>query len=207
MGTEERKLREKEEMRSLILKTAMQLFLDEGIENVSLRKIADKIEYSPASIYSYFKDKSEIVMALHNEGFSKLYTLQLSLNDISNPFDKLREMGKLYIQFALENPDYYDLMFIAKGIGDEICKKKEWNFGERSYNYLRENVKECIEQGFFINADIDSVTFVFWSIVHGMASLIIRGRCAMIPDEAIKNMITEGLGFIYKSVSTKSNLN
>ncbi len=203
MGTEERKNREREEMRQLILKTAMKLFLDDGIENVSLRRIAEKIEYSPASIYSYFKDKSEIIMALHNEGFEKLYALQLSLDGIDDPLEKLMQMGRIYINFALENPDYYDLMFIAKGIGDKICEKNEWKAGERSYNYFRENVKQCIEQEYLFKSDVDAVTFVFWSIVHGMASLIIRGRCVMMPDEFIKQAIEGGLNFIHTSVNIK----
>ncbi len=203
MGTEERKTRERENMQKRILKTAMKLFLADGIENVSLRRIAEKIEYSPAAIYSYFKDKSEIVQALHNEGFEKLYSMQLTLGKITNPHEKLMKMGRIYMQFALENPDYYDLMFIAKGIGIKINKDKQWDAGERSYNYLRDNVKDCIEQGYFIKSDIDAVTFVFWSLVHGMASLIIRGRCSMIPDEAIKAMVNEGLRFIYESTNNK----
>lgn len=203
MGTEERKNREREEMQKLILKTAMKLFLDDGIENVSLRRIAEKIEYSPAAIYSYYKDKSEIVMALHNEGFEKLYALQLSLEGISDPLEKLMQMGRIYIKFALENPDYYDLMFIAKGIRDKICEKNKWEAGERSYNYFRENIKQCIEQEYFIKSDVDAVTFVFWSIVHGMASLIIRGRCVMMPDEFIKQAIEGGLNFIHSSVNLK----
>lgn len=207
MGIEARKQREKIEMREIILKSAMQLFLEEGIENVSLRKIAEKIEYSPAAIYSYFKDKGEIVHALHNEGFEKLYLMQRSLDDMKDPLKKLAEMGRIYMKFALENRDYYDLMFIAKGIGIKISEDKEWNFGERSYNYLRDNIKDCIEQGLFIKSDIDSVTFAFWSLVHGMASLIIRRRCAMIPEEGINNMISEGLRFMYESTKLKSNIN
>ncbi|MBL8015852.1 MAG: helix-turn-helix transcriptional regulator, partial [Ignavibacteria bacterium] len=64
MGTEDRKEREKLEMRQLIVKTAMQLFIEKGMENVSIRAIAEKIEYSPGSIYSYFKDKGEIIHAI-----------------------------------------------------------------------------------------------------------------------------------------------
>ena len=204
MGIEERKNREREEMRNLILKTAMKLFLDDGIENVSLRKIADVIEYSPASIYSYFKDKGEIVYALHDEGFEKLYKMQTSLNDISNPLERLRQMGQIYMKFALENRDYYDLMFIAKGIGDEICNGKQWGAGLRSYDYLRNTIKECIEQEYFIEADVDAVTFVYWSLVHGMASLIIKGRCSMMPDDIVNRIVSEGLSFIYKSTNLKS---
>jgi AcrR family transcriptional regulator len=203
MGTEERKEREKQQMRQLIIKTALKLFIKDGIDNVSIRKIADKIEYSPGSIYSYFKDKGEIIHAIHTEGFEKLYALQKTLDNIQNPLEKLMKMGKLYMHFAMENKDYYDLMFIAKGIAEKIDEKKEWEAGQRSYDYLRDTVKDCIEQGYMVQTDVDAATFTMWSFVHGMASLIIRGRCAMIPGEQIENIIKGSLAFINESFTSK----
>lgn len=208
MGTEERKEREKLEMQQKIVKTAMRLFIKEGIDNVSMRKIADKIEYSPGALYSYFKDKGEIIHAIHTEGFEKLYTLQRSLDNITDPFERLALMGKLYMQFALENPDYYDLMFIAKGVAEKIYEKQEWDVGQRSYDYLRETVKECIEQGYLVNSDVDSATFAIWGFVHGMAALIIRGRCAMMPEETIKQIVQGSLKFMYANFGKHSkNIN
>jgi AcrR family transcriptional regulator len=203
MGTGERKEREKLEMRQLIVKTAMKLFIKNGIDNVSIRAIAEKIEYSPGAIYSYFKDKGEIIHAIHNEGFEKLYTLQRTLDNVTDPLEKLSKMGRLYMKFALENRDYYDLMFIAKGVGEKIHEKKEWDVGERSYDYLRQTVKDCIEKGYLIESDIDSATFAIWGFVHGMASLIIRGRCAMMPDNQIKNIVDGSLNFIYANFNSR----
>lgn len=203
MGIEDRKEREREEMRQLIIKTAMKLFIGEGMDNVSLRKIADKIEYSPGSIYSYFKDKGEIIHAIHTEGFEKLYALQRTLDNVADPLEKLSKMGELYMQFALENKDYYDLMFIAKGVAAKINEKQEWDVGQRSYDYLRETVKACIEKGYMIKTDIDAATFAIWSFVHGMASLIIRGRCAMIPEEQVKNIVKGSLQFVYNNINSK----
>ncbi len=203
MGIEDRKIREKDRMKQLILKTALKLFNEEGIENVSLRKIADRIEYSPGTIYSYFKDKGEIIHEIHTEGFEKLYALQRTLDNISNPIEKLSEMGKLYMKFALENTEYYDLMFIANGVAAKIFEKNEWDAGQRSYDYLRDTVAKCIEQGYIIETDTDSAAFAMWSLVHGMASLIIRGRCAMIPEEQIKAMVQGSLNFINKNLTSK----
>lgn len=203
MGVEERKERERNEMRHKVVKTAMKLFLKDGIENVSMRKIADKIEYSPGALYSYFKDKGEIIHAIHNEGFEKLYALQRSLDGITDPSEKLAKMGRLYMEFAMENPDYYDLMFIAKGVAEKIYEKQEWDVGQRSYDYLRETVKACIEQGYMIESDVDSATFAVWGFVHGMAALIIRGRCAMIPDEHIKHIVEGSLQFMNKNFNHK----
>jgi AcrR family transcriptional regulator len=175
MGIDERKQREKDQMRELILKTAMRLYREEGIDNLSIRRIAEKIEYSPATIYLYFKDKGEILHALHTQGFEKLYALQKSLDSILNPLEKLHKMGRLYMKFALENPDHYDLMFIARGVAEKISEKNEWDVGIRSFQYLKENVK-IIEQDYLVDADIDSATLQYGPF-YGMASLIIRGRC------------------------------
>ena len=205
MGSEDRKEREKLEMRQLIIKTAMQLFTQNGIENVSIRAIAEKIEYSPGSIYSYFKDKGEIIHAIHAEGFEKLYALQRTLDGIQDPVDKLARMGELYMKFALENKDYYDLMFIAKGVAEKIFEKQEWDVGQRSYDYLRDTVKDCIEHGNIVNTDVDSATFAIWGFVHGMAALIIRGRCAMMPDEIITQTVKGSLHFMYTHLISINN--
>ncbi len=204
MGTEDRKEREKLEMRQLIVKTAMQLFIEKGMDNVSIRAIAEKIEYSPGSIYSYFKDKGEIIHAIHTEGFERLYALQKTLDGVTNPVDKLAQMGRLYMKFALENRDYYDLMFIAKGVGEKITEKQEWEVGNRSYDYLRETVKACIEQEYINDPNIDAVTFGIWGFVHGMAALIIRGRCAMMPDDVIEQTVNGSLSFMYTHLITNN---
>ena len=204
MGTEDRKEREKLEMRQLIVKTAMQLFIEKGMDNVSIRAIAEKIEYSPGSIYSYFKDKGEIIHAIHTEGFERLYALQKTLDGVTNPVDKLGQMGRLYMKFALENRDYYDLMFIAKGVGEKITEKQEWEVGNRSYDYLRETVKACIEQEYINDPNIDAVTFGIWGFVHGMAALIIRGRCVMMTDEVIEQTVNGSLSFMYTHLITNN---
>jgi AcrR family transcriptional regulator len=142
MSISERKAREKEEMKDLILNSAMDLIVKEGIENLSLRGIAEKIEYSPATVYLYFADKGEIIHALHLIGFEKLYNLQMSVSHIEHPLERLMRQGEVYMKFAFENPEYYDLMFIAKGTAEKISEKHEWDVGQRSFELLRETVKE-----------------------------------------------------------------
>lgn len=73
MGVADRKEREKEEMKTKILEAAKKLFLDHGFEKTSIRNIAEEIEYSPGTIYLYFKDKNELLFALHQEAFQGLW--------------------------------------------------------------------------------------------------------------------------------------
>ena len=140
MGIQERKDRAKAEMRKMILTAAMELFVQEGYNGVSIRKIAKKIEYSPGSIYTYFEDKDSIFYALHVEGFELLYKKQISSQSINEPRERLLAQGKAYIEFALENQEYYDIMFIMRESIELICKQedKDWTHGQRSYDLLKE---------------------------------------------------------------------
>ena len=164
MGIKERKELEKQEMRKLILDTAMKLFLEKGFENITLRHIAEKIEYSPATIYLYFKDKDEIIYTLHREGFEKLYGWQQKIITIKDPLKRLHKHAQMYVSFALENPEYYDLMFIERAPFRTIkgleCKDgMNWEIGMRSYDLLRKNIEDCIEAGVFQNTNIDVAAF------------------------------------------------
>ena len=188
MGTTERRERQKQNMKDLILKTAMRLFLHEGFEKVTIRRIAEEIEYSPATIYLYFADKDEILFALHEQGFEELHKRQQMVLSLADPLERLRRHGHVYITFALEQPEYYDLMFIMMGPVRKLKDDEEWTAGRRSYELLRKNVEECIEAGHLPQGDLDVATFSLWSLVHGIVSLIIRGRCTMFPQEHLASI-------------------
>jgi len=189
MSIQERKEQEKSEMRGLILKTAMNLFLEKGFENITIRNIAEKIEYSPATIYLYFKNKDEILYTLRREGFEKLFEHQVSSLKLNDPLKRLHKHGEAYIQFALENPEYYDLMFIMRG--PVKMETNDCDIGLMSYELLKTNIKECMDAGLFQGTNIDVAAFSLWSYVHGIASLIIRDRGVMFPEEKI-NIVVEG---------------
>ncbi len=112
---------------------------------------------------------------------------------------RLHKHGEAYIQFALENPEYYDLMFIMRGHVKEMQDINNCDIGLKSYELLKTNVKEYMETGLFPETDIDVAAFSLWSYVHGIASLIIRGRGIMFPEESIKYIIEEALNFMLVS--------
>lgn len=203
MGTRERRQKEKKEMRGLILETAMKLFLKEGVEKVTIRRIAEKIEYSPAAIYLYFKNKNEIVFALHDEGFEKFYKHQQAILAIKDPWERLKQHAKVYVSFALEHPEYYELMFIMRGPAKEIKKKENWAIGMRSFELLKQNICECMEAGYLSEANPDIAAFAFWSFTHGIASLIIRDRCIVCPDEYMNDFVEGALKFVTESMRKK----
>lgn len=196
MGVKERKERQKTEMREAILSAALKLFSDKGFDNVTMRNIADEIEYSVGTIYLYFKDKGEIFFELHNRGFAEFYKKQLSVQRIKDPIERLKAHGEAYVKFAMESPEYYDLMFISRTPAKEIKKSEHWEEGERTYEILKLNIKQAMEAGYFKNVDLDVAAFSLWSFVHGMSSLFVRERLSMMPTEFIKPLISGALEFL-----------
>ncbi|MBS1555676.1 MAG: TetR/AcrR family transcriptional regulator [Bacteroidota bacterium] len=173
MGVKERKERDRQEMRDQILKSAHQLFLEKGFDQISIRNIAEAIEYSPATIYLYFKDKNEIVHALHQDGFKLLNQHFQPLAKFEQPFERLKEMGKAYIKFATENPGVYELMFMRSEPMEHVsdCLDEEWREGDRAFEFLVETVAQCQSQGYFKGLHPHSFSMMIWSFIHGLCSL------------------------------------
>ncbi|HBN85523.1 MAG TPA: TetR/AcrR family transcriptional regulator, partial [Clostridiales bacterium] len=108
MALQERREREKEEMKEKILSAASAIVREEGYENLSIRKIANKIEYSPTIIYHYFVDKDEIIYYLMQRGYRKIVQAITCANSTSDtPEGHLKDMTRNYIDVALKMPDEY----------------------------------------------------------------------------------------------------
>src|ERR1700747_187689 len=101
MGVKERRGREKSETRDKILDAARELFVAEGYEGVSMRKVAEKIEYSPTAIYVHFADKNELFHELCREDFARLQDAMRSPAMPTDPLERLRQIGRSYIEFGV----------------------------------------------------------------------------------------------------------
>lgn len=184
-----RKERQKEELKSKILESAKELFLEKGYEATSIRNIAERIEYSPTTIYLYFKDKDDIFYALHQEGFRLLNEYFKVLQHVPDPFERLKTITKAYIKFALENREFYDLMFISRAPMNALKDDcEDWDEGKKSFEALVQTVSQCVELGYFRGMDPEHLSFTLWSMVHGVCSLEIRERCSVLTEEKQKGL-------------------
>ena len=174
MGVKERRAREKEQLRRRILSAARELFVTEGYESVSMRKIADMIEYSPTTIYLYYEDKADLLDSVCKETLLNLLnTLDLLKRDKSDPVETLRKSGKAYVEFGLKYPQDYKLTFVVRPQFQKGLGLQEGSVGEKVFNYLRTMVSECIRQKAFRQVDVETTGQVLWSAVHGVTLLLI----------------------------------
>jgi len=191
MGIAERKLEEKQEMHKRILNGARKIFLEKGYEQASMRSIAQEIRYSPGSLYFYFKDKGEIFHELHKEGFRLLLNQLKVLDKVGDPFERLKASGRVFIQFAQENKDYYNLMFIV----DEPVKdplSEGFQIAEEAISYMHEMVKECQQKGRFKDMDTEYFTFLIISVVHGICALFCKNRNSSFVGKTNEELMQNG---------------
>ena len=198
MGITSRKEREKEEMRSLILDAALRIFREKGYEGVSIRNIAEAIEYSPATIYLYYKDKSEIFFALQYEAAALKRDHLLPAALVENPWDRLIEFGRRYIDFGMKHPDLYDLLFITRIPMESIENQDCWKLGIATHSFFVETVQACVDARYFKSTDTEVIAYTLWCHAHGLVSLFIRERMRMYPVEKRPEIAKKSFDMIVK---------
>lgn len=180
MGIADRKEREKEDVRRRILEAAHDLFESRGYESVTMRAVADAIEYSPTTIYHHFESKDALVEALCFADFDKLTAAMSSEPLPQNPIERIRALGRGYAAFGLANPNHYRFMFMTPGDWRK-SGNEEGAPPARSYAVLRETVAEAIGQGLIDTKDVDLVSQILWSGIHGVVALIITFKPDQFP--------------------------
>jgi AcrR family transcriptional regulator len=151
MGIKERQERDREAVGRAILDAARELFVSEGFQNVSIRKIAERIEYSPAAIYGYFPSKDDIFFALAEEGF-RLLGNPASLRDDprlrdASRLERIRAVFLRLYAFSREQPQYFALMFVDRSVPRINREYERFSFARDMKRHIIEDLQACIDAG------------------------------------------------------------
>ncbi len=174
MGSAERREREKEETREKILDAARELFAERGYEAVTMRKVAERVEYSPTAIYFHFTDKEALMRELCEIDFATLSQQFQKIARVKDPIERLRKIGHAYLAFGLEFPNHYRLMFMTPQVCNlETSEAKRGNPEEDAYAFLKTTVQEGLDAGRFLPElkDAELLCQTVWAGTHGAISL------------------------------------
>lgn len=165
---------DKETLREEIMDAARELFVRDGYANISMRKIAEKIGYSPTTIYLYFKDKNDLLYQICEQTFERLARNIKSIEQLSDqPLEKLRSGLREYIYFGLKHPSQYEIVFITPLLISDKPDFEETN-GRLAFDTLRRVVSECVEANLLKSKDIELISQTLWTGIHGITSLLIK---------------------------------
>lgn len=204
MGLTERKEREKIELKNLILDAARKILLAQGQDGLSIRKIADEIEYSPATIYLYFPDKDAILHELMEMGFGVMNEYMKTAYAELDPVKRIHNIGHAYIRFGLENKDWYELMFNSDKPMKHIEKcLEDWDQGMAMFAFLTQTCKDAIIKLEIKNVEEDILALHLWSSVHGLVNLYLTERLEIVQRNNSSALITKTLDAIIHTVFRK----
>ena len=179
-----RRAREREQLRARILDAARELFAAEGYDAVTIRRVAEQVEYTPPVIYQHFADKAALIREICLIDFRAFAATFQQLRAIADPIDRLRRMGELYVEFALAHPNQYRLMFMTPPPADTPVDKSTIDPEGRgkpeldAYAALRTHVDAAFRDGRFNPALTDPalVAHALWQSLHGVVAMhIARG--------------------------------
>lgn len=183
MGTKERQDRERQAVTASILDAARDLFIAEGYQNVSIRKIAEKIEYSPAAIYSYYASKDDIFLALAAEGFHRLDEKVRTAMTAGDPLENVRACWWAFYEFSQEQPAYFHLMFVDRSVPRITQQWEGFEFLQQMLANAVDAIQLAIDAGAFPKTlSPNAAMHMLWAALIGPAVVGIRHRLSSGED-------------------------
>jgi len=192
--------------RGEILAGAKRLFLTEGYERTTIRKIAAAVGVSAAALYLYFPDKDAILRAIAESTFETLLAcLEATQRQDGSDLDRLRAGLAAYIGFGLAHPDEYRLTFLAKmmassGPGRPCAADQPVPAAQHSFSILSDGIAELMHNGVFAAADPLLTAEAVWAAIHGITALLLDQADHVKSDPAA--LIGMGIDIIIKGLST-----
>lgn len=173
-ASRQRREQQKEELRQAILDAAAHLLLAHGYEGFSLRQVAEQIGYTPTTIYLYFEDKADLLFAVVDSAYADFSRrLQAAYDSTDDPLQRIRALGRAYVDFGLANPVVYQLIFVQRTDFLLTWRKGEQQPRASALLILQRAVAEAQQAGAVRPGDVQSLGDALWSMVHGLVSLAI----------------------------------
>ena len=213
MGIKERHVRDRETVRRAILDAARELFVAEGFQNVSIRKIAERIEYSPAAIYGYFPSKDDIFFSLAEEGFRLLGDPASVREDpaLKNapPLDRIPAVFWRLYEFSREQPQYFALMFVDRSVPRITREYERFTFVRDMRSHIVEQIQVCIDAKVFpatLNPAVACRLLIM--TVLGVATMRLSDRLARAEnaDELARDVLNVMLAGLQSGIPLQSTV-
>jgi AcrR family transcriptional regulator len=165
------------DLKNALIEAAIDILAEDGVQGLSLRKVASRAGVSHAAPYAHFTDKQALIAAVSTEGFRRLGTLLQAARD-AHPNDPLRQLiegGLAYIKFALDDPDHFRIT-----LSGVVKKEKDYpalvQATAEAFGIVREIVSACQQKGILHPGDLDLMAVSVWGTIHGLVALVLDGQ-------------------------------
>ena len=160
-------------LRDQILETSRHLLIKSGYKQLSMRKIARSIGVTATSIYLHFDSKDHLLHALIEEAIEDLNDrLEAVVSSSNNVIERLRMLAEAYIEYALENPEQYSIIYLVPSEDMERYPKEKFRKARKGYEIVAQTIEEGVEAGFIEEPEPRMAAYVFWAQLHGALSVV-----------------------------------
>jgi len=195
MGRKERRLRDQQELKQSMLEAARAIALAEGWSNVTMRKIADRIEYSHAAIYDYFENKDVLLLELVHEGFRLLEAdMKLARAQAHDSAEAIRLIARGYLGFAWRYPELYRLMYGLDGVTFSVSEPEKE--GLQIEEVATQTIKDVLDSHGWSTEHLADQVNILWATGHGLVALTLAGgirggqaQATRLFERAIQDML------------------
>jgi AcrR family transcriptional regulator len=200
-----------------IIDTAAEIVMEDGFQNLSMRKIGTKIGMTAANIYNYYSNKDELNIAIRSRAGKILFeALHNAYREGGGIDEKMARMIEAYIRFGVERPNYYSIMFdmptpkYADYVGTSLenLAWQEKESSERSLALLRNCVEDLKHEGYTLPEDTDPFLIMIWGQLHGLVSLFNNRLISEIsgsPQKTLKEAAELGFVMLFNHIGKKGN--
>lgn len=202
MGSKDRMEREKQNKQNLILATAKEIILNEGIEKLSIRKLTDKMEYSPAIVYHYFKNKDVIIQKIMENEYGEIIDALMLASDLANdPIDNLKNCLQAYINQALKNNVAYKYVMLqteATILAHTAVLSIPTVIDRPALRLLHDNLALLYSDQYLSEQEMETKAQIIWTSTFGLIMRIIIED--NVPPQKINNLIETHISFVINSI-------
>ena len=190
------------ETRSRILDAARELFMRNGLEALSMRRVAERSQLTVSALYRHFEDKDALLAALLESSFGAFAGTLMRALDAPTPLAQFRAMLERYFDFALDHPQDYALMFLlnTRDQGFEKLGSQTQALLGSSFKFMAERIEDCIEAGVFAAGDPEAKATLVWAELHGLVSLYTRGQLGAVSAKQFRASASESIELLVRAL-------
>lgn len=168
-----------------ILTTARALFVEGGLEEVSIRRVAERVGVTPGAIYRHYESKEQLLGEVAKTGFEIFGSILYKALNGATPEERLYLCGQAYLDFGLEHPKYYEMIFVlsADFWQPDHAMSRDYRLTHGTFRFLTDRIRECMDSGSLSAGDPQEVATTFWLHAHGMMSANLAGKIGMDEKE------------------------
>lgn len=195
-------------LHNTLLIEAAQIIKEQGLDALSIRKLAKKCNVSATALYRHFADKNDLLVEIINRGYELLYQHLNAIlaKDYPDIVAKLKALGNGYIEFAQQQQNFFYIMY-ANNLLPEKYNSKINKMSNQVYKLLAEQITQGIKDNIFINDNPNYLTFSMWAYLHGITLLILQGKTKDMlaqSNMSIENFVNHLMDYLHTGIKLQN---